>query len=287
MNILMQDLRFGLRLLLKNPGFAIGAIVTLALGIGANTAIFSVVDGVLLRPLPYPDPDRIVRIYGTDEQGRIHENLSPMDFEDWRDQSASFESLGAYSTDRLTDTGGEEPEQLTGLRVTPGFFSVLGVGAAAGRTLVGKEGIANAPPSIVLSHALWQRRFAGDPAILGETVTFEEGAYTVVGVMPADFISLVDADQLEQLLINLLRNAVDAALETDGAVRVGWKKTTTHLEVWVEDEGPGLSITSNLFVPLFHHQAQRLRHRPGAQPADRRGPRRHPHRHEPPLRARL
>jgi putative ABC transport system permease protein len=187
MGTLLQDLRYGIRMLLKNPGFTAVAVVTLALGIGANTAIFSVVNGVLLRPLPYPEPDRLVMIYGKvldfDRGG-----TSYSDFLDWqREQTQSLESNALYHREDFNFTGAGEPEYLRGELVTADFFSVLGVKPRLGRTFTAQEERRGAGGVLILSHGFWKRRFGADPGMLGRILTLSGKNYTVVGVLPSDF----------------------------------------------------------------------------------------------------
>lgn len=158
----MNDLRYALRSLSKQPGFTAVAVLTLALGIGANTAVFSVVYGVLLRALPYPESERLVRLYegGEGERGTV----SPPDFVDWRGQATSFEAMVAFHGDRVTLTGAGEAEELPAASVTFGFFTVLGVSPAFGRDFAREEEVPGPDHVAVVSHGLWQRRFGADPA---------------------------------------------------------------------------------------------------------------------------
>jgi predicted permease len=188
MQILLQDLRYALRQLLKNLGFTAVAVLTLALGIGANSAIFSVVDAVLLRPLPFHDPGRLV-VVRTTEPGRVDDiGVSYPSFLDWRSQSHVFEGLSVYREDDFTLTGRSEPAHLTGAVVSANMFSVLGVTPELGRDFIADED----KPSgtglpILLSHSLWQSRFGSDPKIVGQNVTLDGQPFTVVGVIPAGF----------------------------------------------------------------------------------------------------
>ncbi|HJQ22475.1 MAG TPA: ABC transporter permease [Blastocatellia bacterium] len=188
METLWHDLRFALRTLLKKPGFTFVLVLALALGIGANTAIFSVVNAVLLRPLPYKQADRLVWIWGTNPRNDIeHETASAPDYHDWKTQGQSFEEMGAFVNTRLTLTGSGEPERYDAAYVTDGFFEVLGVPAAIGRTFTPDEDKPNGPRVIILSQGLWQRRFGGDANIVGQAITINGRPFTVVGVMPAHF----------------------------------------------------------------------------------------------------
>jgi putative ABC transport system permease protein len=179
MDTLLQDLRYGIRLLLKQPGFTAVAIITLALGIGANTAIFSVVNAVLLRPLPYPDPDRLVT---------LRSNQSLPDLEDIRAQSQSFEAFGGAVMQAQDFTGEAEPLQVQAALVNADLFKALGVKAAIGRTISEEEDRIGGEPVVVLSAAFWQRHFGGRPDVVGKSIPLSGNSYTIVGVMPADFV---------------------------------------------------------------------------------------------------
>jgi putative ABC transport system permease protein len=176
-------------MLLKRPGFTIIAVLTLALGIGANTAIFSVVNAVVLRPLPYAAPDRLVMIWET-MPGNDKRWVAPGNFVDWQKQNQSFEQIAAYANTSLTNlnlTGATEPEKLTGVAVTMNIFSTLGVEAALGRTFLPEDEQREGGRVVVLSDGLWQRRFGADPNILGQAITLDDKSYIVIGVMPQGF----------------------------------------------------------------------------------------------------
>ena len=179
---LVQDLTFGVRSMLRAPGFTVVAVIALALGIGANAAIFSVVNAVLLRPLEYKDSDRLVTI--------LHEGNDPVaaaNYIDWRDQAGSFEAMGAADYYSPNLTGGDQPEHLLGLKVTQNLLPMLGVEPLLGRLFVPGEDQKGAEHEVILSYRLWQRRFSGDPNVLHTAVTLDGQSYTVVGVMPRDF----------------------------------------------------------------------------------------------------
>jgi putative ABC transport system permease protein len=191
MDTLWQDARFGLRMLAKNPGFTAVAVLTLALGIGANTAIFSVVNGVLLRPLPYPKPQQLAIVWSNRPQLQARTGLgeSPVaaaDFVDWRSQNQSFAEMAALHSQAVNLTGAGEPELLGGVRASASLFPLLGVEAAFGRTFLPAE---DQPGSrvVLISHGLWQRRFGADPNVIGSTLTLNNEAHTVVGILPPDF----------------------------------------------------------------------------------------------------
>jgi putative ABC transport system permease protein len=181
-----QDVRFGARMLWKRPGFTAVAVLTLALGIGANTAIFSVVNGVLLRPLPYRTADRLVFLSEWSQQVP-NMSVSYPNFLDWQAQAQSFDALAAFRSNGFVLTGAGEPERLTAREVTQQFFPALGVAPALGRDFLPEEDRAGGSKTVLLSHGLWQRRFGGDPGVLGRGLMLNNESYTVVGVLPQTF----------------------------------------------------------------------------------------------------
>ena len=186
---MLQDLRFALRMLLKKPGFTFVAVLTMALGIGANTAIFSVVNAVLLNPLPFPQPERLIRIYGHFfATSQDHMSASVLEFTDYRDQTRSFEQIAAYDdfSANLTPAGGE-PERVEALFVTPELFSVLKVTPQAGRTFLPEEAQDGHDDVVLISDELWRRGFGANPNIVGEKVIVNGRNNTVVGIMPPGF----------------------------------------------------------------------------------------------------
>lgn len=188
MEDLGQDLKYTLRQLVRRPGFAVVLVVTLALGIGANTAVFSVVDGVLLRPLPYPQPDRLAMVWTQFPSMDLMEfPASWPEYEDYRSQSRSWEELGLWGRTQRTITGSDNPERLDVVYCSWTLFPVLGVDAALGRVFGEEEDVAGSDDVVVLSHGLWERRFGADPSIVGGTVELDGRAIRVLGVMPAGF----------------------------------------------------------------------------------------------------
>ena len=186
MDTLLQDLRYGIRTLLKRPGFTLVVALTLALGIGSNTTIFSVVNSVLLRPLPYHDPANLVLLKTVlPEQGRVRPASSGPELFDYRQQSRSFSRLGGiwYRPDALTDDA-IEPEEIDMGFVSAGFLDTLGIEPTMGRFIADEEDIVNSPRVIVLAHSLWKRRYGADPNIVGSPIEFDGIPHTVVGVMP-------------------------------------------------------------------------------------------------------
>jgi len=185
---LVQDLHYGVRMLEKNPTFAAVAVLTLALGIGANTAIFSVVNAVLLRPLPYPRPDRIVQVNLAWRNGGVNDTLTVPEFEFYRDHGSAFEAITGFrgGPDLAIKRGGAS-EWISSLRVTDGFFKVLGVAPALGRGILREETRPGSAQSAVLSDSLWRKAFGADPAVIGRQVEMGDASFTVVGVMPTQF----------------------------------------------------------------------------------------------------
>lgn len=183
---LIRDVRYALRTLARSPGFTLVALLALALGIGANTAVFSVVNGVLLRPLPYADPDRLVTIF-TSRPHSERGNASLAEFLDWKAASHSFETLDAVDRSRFTLTGDGEAVQIIGLSVTASFFETLKARPLLGRTFASGEDQPGRDLTVVLSEHLWRRRYGSNPDIVGKTVTLEGRPHTVIGVMPASF----------------------------------------------------------------------------------------------------
>src|SRR6185436_14525671 len=185
---MFQDLRFGVRMLLKHRIFSIVAVLTLALGIGANTAIFSVVQAVLLRALPYSQPEQLVWIWEVcPKDGIKEESASVPNFTDWRNQSQSFKEMSAFAGAAPVLTNAGEPERIPGTSVTANFFVTLGVEPIIGRSFVAEENTPGKNRVVILSHNLWQRRFSSDPQIIGQTITLNGNPHEVVGVMPAGF----------------------------------------------------------------------------------------------------
>jgi hypothetical protein len=192
MSSLIRDLRYGARMLLKKPGFSLTAVITLALGIGATTAIFTIVNAVLLRPLPYPDSDKLLFVgqtfRGGPSGGGPYGSGEPK-FLFWKEHSQSFDSLACYSSfggARGNLAGGDEAEYVSGWRVSEDFFRAFGVYPTLGRAFTRAEDAPGGERVVIMSHNLWQRRFGGRQEIVGQTVSFNDQPVTVVGVMPPD-----------------------------------------------------------------------------------------------------
>ncbi|HYE71892.1 MAG TPA: ABC transporter permease, partial [Blastocatellia bacterium] len=190
MSTLWQDLRYGARMLLNKPGFTLIAVITLALGIGANTTIFSMINSLLLKPLPFPDADRLVLVLGSQANNPQNWNIvSAPDYQDWQRQNdvlanmALFDSAGkGYNL-----SGGSEPERVSGVRVSASFFDVLGVRPKLGRTFSPDEETPGKHQVVVISDGLWQSRFNSDPNVIGKTTKVDGEEFTIIGVMPPDF----------------------------------------------------------------------------------------------------
>src|SRR5437867_2556493 len=208
---LAQDLRYGLRTLLKNPGFAIVAVSALALGIGANSAIFSVVNAVLLRPLPFKNPEQLVMVWENATHLGFPKNTpSPPNFIDWQRQNTVFTGMAAMAERSFNLTGVGEPERLDGRRVSANLFDLLGVPALLGRTFVPDD---DRPGThvVLLSYSLWQRRFGSDPSVIGRALTLNGESYTVIGIMPR-FVQLPGfANRNDQLWVPIAFPPEEAA----------------------------------------------------------------------------
>src|SRR5262245_9820843 len=185
---LLQDLRYAVRMLFRFPGFSLVAIATLALGIGANSAMFSAVNAVLFRPLPFPDADRLIVVSENNfQKGWPQFSVAPPNFVDWRNQNQVFEEVASIRSTSYNYSGGPEPERLPGSRVTAGFFTMFGVNALHGRTFVEDDDQPGHDRVVVLSNGFWKRSLGGDPNILNQTITLNGEAYTVIGIMPSGF----------------------------------------------------------------------------------------------------
>jgi hypothetical protein len=188
MTTLAADLRFAVRNLVKSPGFALVTILTLALGIGANAAMFSVVNGVVLRPLGYPEPERLVRIVSQfPTMGFDTFWVSPPEFFELRERSRSFQAMGAYVVSAANLSGVDRPHRVVSVGTSPDLFTALAVRPLLGRTFTPEEDLPNAAPTVVLSYTTWRNVFGGDPSIVGRAVDKDGAKTTVIGVMPEGF----------------------------------------------------------------------------------------------------
>jgi putative ABC transport system permease protein len=208
MDQLLQDIRFGWRLLLRSPGFTIAAVLALGLDIGATTAVFTLLDRVVLRPLPYQDPDRLTMVWETNDSKSLnHERLSPVNFMDYRGLTQVFDDAAAWWYPQLNLTeAGRDPMRVNAVETSANFFSVIGV-----QPLVG-HGFPASPffsrdPVVVISHRLWRERFGGDPGVVGRQVTLNGGAFTVTGIMPPDFQYPNDTDVWQRLTWDLTQHS--------------------------------------------------------------------------------
>ena len=206
-----QDVRYGLRMLAKNPAFTAIAVLALALGIGANSAIFSVVNAILLRPLPYKNPEQLVMVWeNATHLGFPKDTPSPANFLDWRQQTTVFESMAAFTERSFNLTGVGEPERLDGRRVSSNLFDLLGVRPIIGRTFVPQE---DQPGTkvVLLNESLWKRRFGGDPSMIGRVLTLNNETYTVVGVLPHSVRLPAFVNWRDQVWVPIAFSAEEAA----------------------------------------------------------------------------
>jgi len=196
MRTLIQDLRYGARMLARNPGFTGVAVLALALGIGANTAIFSVVNAVLLRPLPYPDSDRLVTLWGTNPAVGFSgpATICEPNYQEWRDQNRVFDRIAGFRWETANMTGAGEPARLIGSAVTSSFFPLMGARPALGRAFSPDEEQAGHDNVVLISHSLWQKHFGSDPSVVGKPITLDDQVLTVAGVMPEGFAFPNQAD---------------------------------------------------------------------------------------------
>lgn len=208
---LFQDVHYALRTLGKAPGFTLVALLTLGLGIGANTAIFSIVDGILLRPLPYQDPARLIALNETTPKvGTV--SVSYLDFQDWSQQSRSFSEMAAVCSVGFNLAGINQPENINGEAVSPNFLSMLGVRPFLGRDFDASEGKAGAAPVVLLSYQLWQTQFGGESSALGRSISLDGRGFTIIGVLPPDFRSTDKTDVVEPIGV-WLTNRPEASSE--------------------------------------------------------------------------
>ena len=187
MQTLLQDLRYAIRMMMNNRAFSVVAVLVLALGIGANSVIFSVVNAVLLRSSPYPDSGRIMMVFESNIQRRTREAVAAGNFLDWRDQNHVFENLATYREETFNLTGADRPERAWGVITTSGLFPVLGVKPILGRVFAPDEESLGSSRVAVISQSLWERRFASDPNVPGQKLTANSEPLTIVGVMPRGF----------------------------------------------------------------------------------------------------
>ncbi len=270
MRTLLQDVRYGVRMLLKSPGFTIIAVVALGLGIGANTAIFSLVSAVLVRPLNYHAPDQLVMVWEeVSALGTTGDTPAPANYADWKAQNQSFEDMAALELRNFNLTGDGEPERIPAFGVSANFFPLLGVNPARGRTFQPEEDQPGANKVAVISHGLWQSRYGGEHSIIGRNILLNGERHTVVGVMPRDFqfqvasINLwvpiaLTAEQLADRDLHYLN--VVARLKpgvTVAQANADIQAITHRIAAAYPDEAEGLSAA---VVPLHEQLAGNMRH---------------------------
>src|SRR5436309_864683 len=187
MTEIRQDIRYALRVLRRAPGFTAAAIVTLALGIGASTTIFTVVNSILVKPLRLAEPHRLMMVWALLPEGRCCARVSSAYLHEWRIESRSFQDLAGWYDVSVTIAGGGQPFEAVADRVTPNFFTVLGTPALLGRTLTAGSDVRLTKPEVVLSHGFWRRRYGGDPHVVGGSIVVDGERFTIVGVMPEGF----------------------------------------------------------------------------------------------------
>lgn len=267
MRTLFQDLQYGFRMMLKNPGLTIAAVLTLAIGIGANTVIFSGVNAILLRPLPYESPDRLVMIWEKRPKANLQEGkVSYPDFVDWKSQSQFTQEMAMFSAWGFTLTGLAQPEHLKGAIVSSDFFSLLRVEPALGRTFLPEDDVPGTQGKVVLSHTLWQRLFGSNPNVLGQTLTLSDRNYTVIGVMPADFefvplkdvtlwapIAVVAGKEILENRGYRVNNQVIARLE-DGATREQAQSDLVSIASRLEQQYSNTNAGVSVAVVDLHEQ---------------------------------
>jgi putative ABC transport system permease protein len=259
MQTLIQDLRYGARTLMSKPGFTLIAVITLALGIGVNTGVFSVINAVLLRPLQLRDPDRVVIVWERRaSSGEANITISAQEFVAWREQSSAFERMALIRGDSFTLTGGGEPETITAWQVSADFFSVLGVQPKLGRVFAPSEDQAGRNNIVVLGQNLWRRRFGSDPDVIGRTITLSDQQFTVVGVMPA-----LDPKPPDLWLpMNLPGEVVKAGAHTSnvmGRLKPGVsiqqaQAEMSHIAQRLERQYPNSNTGHGVFVISLHEQ---------------------------------
>src|SRR5215813_3601373 len=232
MEALIQEIRHGLRSLLRNPSFSIIAVLALALGIGVNSSIFSVVNGVLLKPLSYKNPDQLVRIW--EKWGGFDDgSISYPNFKDWRERNKSFEKMAAYRWVGFNLTGGDQPERLSGRQVSSELLDLLGVAPAVGRNFLPDEDREGASPVAIISTSLWKRRFGGDQSVLEQSVILNDQSYRIVGVLPSSF--------------NYLDRAPDVLVPIEAAKDRSLKERSWH---------PGTQVIARLKTGVTLEQAR-------------------------------
>src|SRR5579864_2908743 len=254
-----QDLRYAFRQLRRSPGFTAAAVLTLALGLGANAAIFSVVDAVLLKPLPYPEPDKLVVAWEKNSRGQRN-GVAALTFLDWREQTKSAELVG-ISSNWLTMTGRGEPYQAQARLVSPDYFEVMGTLPASGRSFRPEEGLPGNEREVILSHRFWRDHLGLDPDILGKTLTLDGFPYTVVGTLPAD--GMYDRQQADIWIpLSISRASSNRAFRymmvygrlRDGATQARAQAEMNGIAARLEKEFPDTNLHEGVIVDAFADQ---------------------------------
>jgi putative ABC transport system permease protein len=267
-----HDVRYAIRLLAKSPGFTLAAVATLALGIGANAAIFSLVDAVMLRPLPYPDPDRLVSIWEVGQGSGARSVVAPANYVDYVQRARSFSALAAFQTAGKNLTGEGDPARLAAEEVTASYFSTLGVMPAIGRPFTPDENQDGPDAVVIISHGLWQQRFGADPAILTREIRLDNRPYRIVGVMPPEFQAPSDARGAEPVSVltpivfpaDLLANRQDHEVDVIGRLAPDVSIDTARAELTAISENlarefPAAADTRTALAALGADQARLVR----------------------------
>jgi putative ABC transport system permease protein len=235
MGTLLQDLRYGLRMLTKQPGFTAIAVLAIALGIGANTMIFSCVNALLLRPFSFGNQERLMMVWERNQEVGVRRgSVAPGNFVEWRDHAKVFEQLVAYQQNYFNLTEGDEPERIPGSLVTPNIFTALAINAEQGRVFTPEEGEAGREQVVLVKHSLWQRRFGSDPNLIGKTINLGGKSYTVVGVMPPDFDFPVNGSELWAPLVFDAKDLTDRGshyLQVFGLLKPGVTQAQAQAEM--------------------------------------------------------
>ncbi|MGH9845831.1 MAG: FtsX-like permease family protein, partial [Blastocatellia bacterium] len=246
----MQDLRFGLRMLRKNPGFSLVAILTLALGIGANTTIFTMVNSILLKPLPFKDPERLVMVWRTNAEKTAKDvpSSAPL-FIDWQQRNQVFEQMTAFTTGRFNLAGAGEAESARGANVSAGFFATLGVPPLLGRGFLPDEDKPGAEAVVVLSHGIWQQQFGAAPGIIGQQVTVNARPCTVVGVMPPGFDYPGEARLWRTLTLDPQANRQAYFINVLARLKLGMTREQAHAGM----DGVAMQVAAQYAQPARDH----------------------------------
>jgi len=264
METFWNDLRYGWRMMRRSPGFAAVALLTLAIGIGANAAIFSIVNGVLLRPLPFPDSSRIVTIWETDaNRNVVRGTASPAEFLDWRDMNHSFAELSGWRSLLFTITGSGDAEQVHGSQVSGNFFRMLGVGPIIGRDFSSEDEKPGSEQVAILTYALWQRHYGGDSGVLGKSILLDEKPYTIIGILPRSFSLYGVAPELDvwvPFTFNRAQlNRENHELVIFGRLRPGVSLLQAQAEMetivsQLKKQYPGIDQENGVRVSRFHDE---------------------------------